>query len=64
MALSPMARELKRAQDNRFWIKKAQEYGISMEGRTEQDVIKEARKIYMDNYWEQKAQSKAGGVNG
>jgi hypothetical protein len=55
MARSPEARRAKREADRRSWLKKAEQYGIKTEGR-EEEAIKEARKIYYDEYWERRAQ--------
>lgn len=57
MALSREARQIKREAVRRGWLNKAIKYGIKTEGR-EEEAIKEARKIYFDDYWERKAQSR------
>jgi hypothetical protein len=57
MALSPEAQEVKRKHNRQFWLKKAADYGIPTEGR-EDEAIKEARKIYTDDYWERKAHAR------
>ena len=57
MALSNEARAVKREADRQFWLKKAVDYGIETEGR-EPEAIKEARKIYYDDYWERRARGR------
>lgn len=54
MALSEAARKARREADRKFWLKKAVEYGIETKDR-EPEAIREARKIYKDDYWERKA---------
>ena len=57
MALSEEAKQARREADRQSWLKKAIEYGIKVEGR-EPEAIKEARKIYYEDYWERKAQGR------
>lgn len=54
MKLSEEAKAARREADRKSWLKKAVEYGIPTEGR-EFAAIKEARQIYMANYWERRA---------
>ena len=54
MALSAEAKAARREADRLGWLKKAVEYGIEVEGR-EAEAIKEARKIYYEQYWERRA---------
>lgn len=54
MALSPEAKALKRQTETKFWLKKAKEYGFKTEGR-EEEAIKEARRVYTEDYWERRA---------
>jgi len=55
MALSKEAKQAKREATRQSWLNKAIEYGIKVEGR-EAEAIKEARKIYYEDYWERRAQ--------
>ena len=54
MALSPEAKAIKVQHQNQYWLKKARGYGIDTDGR-EDDAIREARRNYMESYWENKA---------
>jgi len=54
MALSEAAKKAKAEQDRKYWLKKCKQYGINTEGR-ESAAIKEARRIYNNDYWERKA---------
>lgn len=58
MALSPEAKQAKREATRQSWLNKAIDYGIEVEGR-EAEAIKEARKIYYEDYWERRAQESA-----
>lgn len=54
MALSREAKQFKREAARRGWLNKAIKYGIKTEDR-EEEAIKEARKIYTEQYWERRA---------
>ena len=54
MALSEAAKRARADSDRKYWLRKCQAYGIKTEGR-ENEAIKEARRIYNNDYWERKA---------
>lgn len=60
MPLSEEARQLKNESRKNYWLKKAHEYGIDPSKFTEEGMIREARRIYDERYWEKKAREKAG----
>lgn len=64
LGLSKEARKL-RSEENRkaqipYWLKKAKQYGIDSANLTEEEVIRQARGKYLEEYWEERAKREGG----